>query len=66
MVYLEIDCLIRMDNFDGMTVNERLYVGGLIDKFDLAVRNRQHEEVREILLKVHVDESSIKEILKNI
>jgi hypothetical protein len=57
-----------MDNqYKGMTVNERLYVSGLMEKFDLAVEEKNIEKVVDILKKVEItDESSIKPILKEL
>ncbi len=50
-----------------MTVNERLYVSGLMDKFDLAVKLKDIEEVVKILKKVEItDESAINPILKSL
>jgi hypothetical protein len=47
----------------GMTVNERLHAVGLLEAFDEACNSRDVDTVRELLLKVHVDESSIQTIL---
>lgn len=55
-----------MRKFDGMTVNERLYVSGLIDEFDSAVKMNEFEKVKNILSEVELDESSIEEIIKTI
>jgi hypothetical protein len=53
-----------MDNkYAGMTVNERLYVSGLMGKFDEAVKQKNSEKVRAILEKVELTEASIKPIL---
>ena len=55
------------DQYKGMTVNERLYVSGLIEKFDLAVEKKNIENVIAILEKVEItDESAIKPILKEL
>ncbi len=57
-----------MDNkYKGMTVIERLYVSGLIDVFDKAVKDNDVEKVVEILNEVEIiDESAIEEILKEL
>jgi iron uptake system EfeUOB component EfeO/EfeM len=56
-----------MDNkYAGMTVNERLYVSGLMDEFDDAVKKKDIEKVRAILEKVEITEDSIKPILENL
>ena len=47
-----------------MTVNERLYVAGLIDKFDKAVKEKDTAKVREILKSVELNEDSIRPILE--
>ena len=45
-----------MDNkYAGMTVNERLYVSGLMGEFDEAVKQRNSEKVRAILEKVELN-----------
>jgi len=49
--------------YAGMTVNERLYVSGLIDEFDKAVEEKDAERVRSILEKVELTDESIKPIL---
>lgn len=57
-----------MDNqYGGMTVNERLYVSGLIEEFDKAVVEKNINEVILILKKVEItDDSLIRPILKQI
>jgi len=47
----------------GMTVNERLYVSGLMDDFDKYLK-KDKERVKKILRDLYVDESSINEIIK--
>jgi hypothetical protein len=41
-------------DFDAMTVNERLFVAGLIDEFDAAARRRDRETMIELLARVAV------------
>lgn len=54
-----------MENkYAGMTVNERLYVSGLMDEFDKAVKERDVERIRSILSNVELTEESIKPILE--
>lgn len=54
-----------MENkYAGMTVNERLYVSGLTDEFDKAVKERDVERIRSILSNVELTEESIKPILE--
>ena len=51
--------------YKGMTVNERLYVGGFMDKFDKAVKDKDVDKVRSILKKVELTDPSIKPILES-
>lgn len=51
--------------YKGMTVNERLYVGGYMDEFDKAIKNKNSEKIILILKKVGLTETSIKPILEN-
>ena len=55
-----------MDNkYKGMTVNERLYISGLMDEFDQAVKKDDIDKVVNILKKIEITEqSAIKPILK--
>ena len=56
-----------MENkYAGMTVNERLYVSGLMDEFDEAVEKKNTDKVRAILEKVELTEDSIKPILEKL
>ncbi|MCH4897190.1 hypothetical protein E0494_10870 [Marinilabiliaceae bacterium JC040] len=52
--------------YKGMTVNERLYVSGLMDEYDKAVEIRDIKKVTEILKKVKLEEVSIGPILKRL
>lgn len=49
--------------YSGMTVNERLYVSGMLDKFDKAVAEKDATTVQNILEQLEVDPSSIQKIL---
>ncbi len=56
-----------MDNkYAGMTVNERLYVSGLMDEFDKAVSDKNTAEVVRILKTVNLGDDSIKPILEQL
>lgn len=50
----------------GMTVNERLYVSGLMSEFDEAVENENTKKIRAILEKVELTEESIKPIIEKL
>lgn len=51
--------------FKGMTVNERLYVSGLMDKFDKAIENNDIESLKVIIEKVALDESYIETVIED-
>lgn len=56
-----------MENkYAGMTVNERLYVSGLMDVFDKVVDEKNVDSIRSILEKVELTEKSIKPILEQL
>jgi len=50
--------------FAGTTVNERLYLSGLWDKFDSAVKEKDVEKATAILIEVELDAPNITSILK--
>lgn len=54
------------DNYAGMTVNERLFVSGLMDDFDKALENKNEHELRKILEKIELTEESIVPILESL
>lgn len=51
------------NKYGGMTVNERLYVSGLMDKFDEAVKVKDVDLVISILKEVELNDLSIEPIL---
>ena len=51
--------------YDAMTVNERLYVAGLLDEFDAAISSGDKKRLKELLNEVEVPNESIEEILTN-
>jgi len=52
--------------YSGMTVNERLYISGLLQKFDDAVKEKDINKIIKILKEVELEESSINPILKGL
>ncbi|MEZ7497706.1 hypothetical protein QO200_03040 [Flavobacterium sp. Arc3] len=52
----------KVDGLGGMTVNERLYVSGLMETFDKAKR-KDKEFARFILETIRLDKQSIDKIL---
>ena len=50
--------------YAGMTVNERLYVSGLMGEFEEAIEKKNTDKARAILGKVELTEESIKPILE--
>ena len=52
------------NSFSGMTVNERLYVSGLMDDFDYCLKQKDMEGIKSILKKIELNENSILDSLK--
>ena len=52
--------------YTGMTVNERLYVAGVLDGFDKAVREKDIDKVTSILMSVELPDSAISPILETL
>lgn len=52
-----------LSNIGGMTVNERLYLSGLMEEFDRALKF-DRPKAEKILKALRVDEPSIRLILK--
>ena len=52
--------------FLGMTVNERLYVSGLMPDFDFYLKQKDVEGIKRILRKIELHESSIIEIINSL
>ena len=54
-----------MDNkYKGMTVNERIYVAGLMDEFEKAIQGKNTAKVITILKTVELTDDVIKPILE--
>lgn len=49
-----------------MTVNERLYVSGLLDEYDKAVKGKDIAKIKSILEAVNLTPSSIQPILEQL
>ena len=56
--------VLKIEGLGGMTVNERLYVCGLMDEFDNSLKNDKNK-ARLILELLKVDLLSIEKILNN-
>jgi hypothetical protein len=54
------------DKYRGMTVNERLWVSGLMDEFDKAVEEKDIDRVVSVLKEVELTEGNIHPILKQL
>ncbi|MGC3977768.1 MAG: hypothetical protein QM751_05975 [Paludibacteraceae bacterium] len=57
-----IKAISKVDGLGGMTVNERLYVCGLMDEFD-KVQIADKDKARKILELLGVDKPSIEKIV---
>lgn len=51
------------NNYNGMTVNERLYESGRMEEFDSAVEGKNETQLRSILQELGVDQPSIDAIV---
>lgn len=51
------------NRFSGMTVNERLYVSGLMSDFDSCLKKKDIKGIKSILRKVELDEKNILDIV---
>ncbi|HEX8638608.1 MAG TPA: hypothetical protein VF692_11135 [Pyrinomonadaceae bacterium] len=49
----------------GMTVNERLYLSGLLDDFENAAKQRNKKELKSILEKVYLNSENIEAIIED-
>ena len=61
--WVDIGTSDKTQNFGGMTVNERLFVSGLINEFDKSKINDK-TKAKQILSALQVDEPSIEQIVK--
>ncbi|SFE34352.1 hypothetical protein SAMN04488131_101432 [Flavobacterium xueshanense] len=52
--------------FSGMTVNERLYVAGLMNDFEICLKQKDFEGINSVLKKVELNEDSIIEIINSL
>ena len=52
--------------YAGMTVNERLFISGLMKDFDKAVKKKDVDKISSILKEVELTESSIIPILEQL
>ena len=50
--------------YEGMTVNERLFISGNLTAFDQAILDKDVEIVKSILKLVELDQNSIQDILE--
>jgi hypothetical protein len=53
------------DEYGGMTVNERLYVSGLMDQFDKALLEKDKDSLIRILKEVKLNNENINAILES-
>ncbi len=54
------------EDYKGMTVNERLYASGLLDKFDKAVSDKDIHSIKEFLRDVELSDENITAILDSL
>ena len=58
--------MANSEELSGMTVNERLFVLGLIDDFDRASEKRDEAALRNILSRTEIGHESIEAIVHSI
>jgi len=58
-----LQAIKQVDGLEGMTVNERLFVSGLMNEFDKAKRDDK-DKARNILELLLVDKPSIDKIIR--
>ncbi|MDO9261668.1 MAG: hypothetical protein Q7U08_06985 [Flavobacteriaceae bacterium] len=58
-----LKAISKVEGIGGMTVNERLYVCGLMDEFDKSMKSDKHK-AEKILELLGVDKQSIEKIVK--
>jgi hypothetical protein len=58
-----LQAIKQVDGLEGMTVNERLFVSGLMNEFDKAKR-LDKDKARKILELLQVDKPSIDKIIR--
>jgi hypothetical protein len=51
--------------YGGMTVNERLYISGLMEQFDKALVEKDRERLITILKEVELNQENINAILRS-
>lgn len=56
----------RSGRYDAMTVNERLVVAGLMNKFDQAVGARDVESLKRVLRQVELSDENIAAIVERV
>ena len=56
----------NQNSFSGMTVNERIYVSGLMDDFDYCLNQKDKEGIKFLLKKIKLNENSILDIIASL
>ena len=51
--------------YGGMTVNERLYVSGLMSAFDKTIEENDLEALKDIIEKIELHESYLETLIQN-
>ena len=54
------------NEYSGMTVNERLYMSGLINEFDKAVLDKDINKIKSILTEIQLSDSAIEKIIESL
>ncbi len=54
----------NIDRYRGMTVNERLYLSGMMDDYEKAVKRKDFTKAESILGKLDIGNENVKTIIK--
>jgi hypothetical protein len=57
---------MEKQSYAGMTINERLFVSGLLDEFEKAVKENNRQLATDILAQLSIGEENIKTVIDSL